>query len=50
MRFLADENVALSVVKALRKAGHDVFDVKESGLRAAADSRLIKYAIEIHRY
>lgn len=27
MRFLADENVATSVVAALRSAGHDVFDV-----------------------
>ncbi|MBI2443922.1 MAG: DUF5615 family PIN-like protein [Candidatus Magasanikbacteria bacterium] len=28
MRLLTDENVAVSVVRALRQAGHDVFDVK----------------------
>lgn len=49
MRFLADENVATSVVHALRKAGHDVLDVKEEGWFGKTDSALIIIAHEQRR-
>lgn len=44
MRFLSDENVATSVVHALRNAGHDIFDVKESKLFGKKDSELVTIA------
>lgn len=49
MRFLTDENIASSVVIALRKAGHNVFDVKEAGWHAVPDTKLIDYAIKNKR-
>lgn len=49
MRFLADENVARSVVLALRNAGHDVFDVKETGWQGKSDDFLIKQALKNKR-
>lgn len=50
MRFLANENIALSVVARLRDAGHDVLSAKESMkgrpdrdvlARAVAESRVL---------
>lgn len=42
--FLADENIASSVVSALREAGYDVKSVKEENLLGASDRNLILYA------
>lgn len=44
MRFLTDENVSPTVVRALRAAGHDIFDVKEAGGEGTTDETLIRRA------
>ncbi|MBI4450389.1 DUF5615 family PIN-like protein [Candidatus Woesearchaeota archaeon] len=44
MRFLTDENIATSVFRSLRQAGHDVKDVKESRLQGASDNELLRLA------
>ena len=44
LHFLTDENIATPVVHALRKAGHDVFDVKEEKLYGSSDAKLIAIA------
>jgi predicted nuclease of predicted toxin-antitoxin system len=44
MKFLTDENVATSVVKSLRDAGHDVKDVKEERLQGSSDQFLLHLA------
>ena len=44
MKFLADENIANSVVQKLRNLGFDIKDVKENNLRGAADRTLIRIA------
>ncbi|MBI2056832.1 DUF5615 family PIN-like protein [Candidatus Pacearchaeota archaeon] len=44
MKFLADENIASSVVQELRNQGFDVKDVKEGDLRGATDRTLIRIA------
>lgn len=46
MRFLADENVALSVILSLRNAGYEVFDVKQTKLQGKADKDLISFAVK----
>ncbi|HEV8358647.1 MAG TPA: DUF5615 family PIN-like protein [Gemmatimonadales bacterium] len=43
MRLLADENIPLETVRALRLAGHDVFAVTESS-PGAADEALLELA------
>lgn len=48
MRFLADENIASSVITALQKEGYEVFDVKVSALRGKSDEKLITYALKKH--
>ncbi len=45
MKFLTDENIALSVLKALRKQGHNIKDVKEEKLQGAADKELLRIAL-----
>ncbi len=42
MKFLADENIALSVVKALSTSGHDVKKVEDYGIREAKDIKLVE--------
>lgn len=49
MRFLADENIAPTVVFALRNAGHDVIDVKEQGWYGKPDKDLIAYTLREKR-
>ena len=49
MRFLTDENIATSVVAALRNAGHDVIDVKEQGWQGMQDSVLVEHALKDSR-
>lgn len=44
MRFLADENIALSITMALRKKRHDVFDVKENKWQGKTDAFLVAHA------
>lgn len=44
MKFLTDENIALSVVQNLRKAGFDVKDVKEEHLEGSSDKTLLQLA------
>ena len=44
MKFLADENIASSVVQELRNRGFDVKDIKEDNLRGATDRILIRIA------
>src|SRR4030065_740911 len=48
MLFLADENCDLTVVRALRAAGHDVLCVSEITPRAE-DSEVIKLAVDEKR-
>ena len=40
MRFLVDENLPFSLIRLLRDAGHDTFDVAASPLRSSPDERL----------
>lgn len=49
MRFLADENIAGSVVAALRVHGHDVIDVKEKRWFGKPDSYHIGIALKQRR-
>ncbi len=49
MKFLTDENIAISVVKAIRVAGFDVKDVKEEKLYAASDKELLTLANKENR-
>ena len=44
MKFLADENIAVSVVRNLREAGFDVKDVKEAGLCGSSANKLVELA------
>lgn len=46
MRLLADENVPLESVRALRTAGHDVFAVQESTAGAADELLLERAGVE----
>ena len=49
MKFLADENIASSVVKALRKAGYDVKDIKEEKMQRAKDTAILTMALQENR-
>ena len=44
IRFLADENIATSLVKSLRKNGFDVKDIKEEKLYGIADKEALEIA------
>lgn len=44
LRFLIDENIAKSLVKALRNKGYDVFDIKEEKLIGIDDAEMFKKA------
>ena len=46
LKFLVDENIAGSVVNALRKSGYDVKDVKEEKLYGLSDSKILEMANE----
>jgi predicted nuclease of predicted toxin-antitoxin system len=48
MRFLADENIVLSLVKGLHSAGHDVLWVKEA-YPGALDSVVLEVALANRR-
>lgn len=47
--FLADENIAPRVVRALRALGHDVADVKERGRSGLADDQVLQWAYRERR-
>jgi len=49
MRFFTDENVATSVVAALRRHGHDVKDIKEEKLQGTSDKEIIRRAYNEER-
>ncbi len=43
-RFLTDENIAKSLVRALREKGHDVKDIKEEKLFGTPDKEIFNLA------
>lgn len=49
LKFLTDENIAKSLVKALREKGYDVKDIKEENLFGISDREVIKKAKEDDR-
>jgi len=49
MKFLTDENIAVSVVKFLRSENYDVKDVKEERLFGISDFEVLKIAIKEER-
>ena len=49
MRFLADENIFPKIISHLRKSGHDVKGIKESGLMQATDDTVVEIATEEER-
>jgi len=44
MQFFADESCDISVVRALRAAGHDVVAVAEGSMRGSSDAKVIELA------
>jgi len=48
MRIIANENVSATVIRELRKPGHDVVSVKES-MRSAPDPAVLRRAVEENR-
>ena len=49
MKFLTDENIATSVVYALRHAGFDVKDIKEEKLFGVSDKEILQLASKENR-
>lgn len=49
-RFLTDENIDMAVVQYLRREGHDVFDIKESGRFGMPDQEILSLALESRRF
>ena len=49
MRFLTDENIFPQVVTFLRKSGHDVKDIQESGLYQITDDKIVEIATQEER-
>lgn len=49
MKFLADENIFPNVINHLRKLGHDVKGIVESGLSQATDDKIIEIATKEKR-
>lgn len=46
LRFLIDEDLPRSTVKALTAAGYDAYDVRDIGLRGAKDNDIFAYACQ----
>lgn len=44
IKFLTDENIQVSIVKALRNKRYSVFDIKEEGLFEISDKDLFQIA------
>lgn len=49
MRFLTDENIFPQIITFLRKSGHDVKDIQESGLYQITDDKIIETASQEDR-
>ena len=49
MRFLADENIFPRIIGYLRKLGHDVKGIQESGFMHATDDTVVDIATEEER-
>lgn len=49
MKFLTDENVAVSVVQTLRIAGYDVKDIKKEKLCGTSDRKILELASKENR-
>ena len=49
LRFLTDENIAKSLVKALRNKGHDVKDIKEEKLFGTPDKEIVNISVKEDR-
>lgn len=48
MKFIADVNIAQTVITFLQKTGHDVVDIKKSNLKTS-DTGIIKLALKENR-
>ena len=48
MKFIADVNIAKTVITSLRKKGHDVIDIKKLN-RTISDTEIIKLALKENR-
>lgn len=46
MKFLADENVTVSLVKSLRNVGFEVIDIKKKKLFGFADEKILEMAVK----
>jgi predicted nuclease of predicted toxin-antitoxin system len=46
MKFLADENVSVTLLKGLRNAGFEVIDVKEKKLFGLPDEKILEMAVK----
>ena len=49
LKFLTDENISTSLVKALRNTGYDTKDIKEEKLFGISDREVIKLAVHDNR-
>jgi len=49
LRFLADENIFSQVITSLKKLGHDVKSILESGLSQTTDNKIIDLATKEER-
>ncbi len=49
MRFIADENISSSMVKAIRRKGYSVKDIKEEGLIGAKDTLVMEISRKENR-
>ncbi len=49
MRFLADENIPLSLIKAVRRKGYSIKDIKEEKLLGLKDSKVLEISRKEHR-
>ncbi len=49
LKFLTDENIALSTVLMLRELGHDVKDIKEEKQQGVSDDTIIQIALREKR-
>ena len=49
MKFISDENIDSEVVSFLRKAGYDVFDIKENNLFGTEDKLILELSLDKER-
>jgi len=49
MKFLTDENIAVSVMRDIRNEGFDVKDIKEERLHSSSDRKIMQIAFEEDR-